>query len=60
VPIEDRRARKRASRRRLIITTALQLAEAEGWDAITTRRLSTEIEYSQPVNRQARLRRRSE
>jgi AcrR family transcriptional regulator len=25
------------------------LAEAEGWDAVTTRRLSTEIEYSQPV-----------
>ena len=26
-----------------------KLAEAEGWDAVTTRRLSTEIEYSQPV-----------
>jgi len=25
------------------------LAEADGWDAVTTRRLSTEIEYSQPV-----------
>jgi AcrR family transcriptional regulator len=25
------------------------LAESEGWDAVTTRRLSTEIEYSQPV-----------
>jgi AcrR family transcriptional regulator len=25
------------------------LAEREGWDAVTTRRLSTEIEYSQPV-----------
>jgi AcrR family transcriptional regulator len=25
------------------------VAEAEGWDAVTTRRLSTEIEYSQPV-----------
>ncbi|MFY9919750.1 MAG: TetR/AcrR family transcriptional regulator, partial [Mycobacterium sp.] len=35
--------------RRLIIATARQLAEAEGWDAVTTRRLSTEIEYSQPV-----------
>ena len=49
VPIEDRRARERAARRRLIITTARQLAEAEGWDAVTTRRLSAEIEYSQPV-----------
>ena len=26
-----------------------RLAEREGWDAVTTRRLSTEIEYSQPV-----------
>ncbi len=25
------------------------MAEADGWDAVTTRRLSTEIEYSQPV-----------
>jgi len=25
------------------------LAEAEGWDAVTTRRLSSQIEYSQPV-----------
>ncbi|MDP9168572.1 MAG: TetR/AcrR family transcriptional regulator [Actinomycetota bacterium] len=49
MPIEDRRERERAARRRLIITTARSLAEAEGWDAVTTRRLSTEIEYSQPV-----------
>ncbi len=47
--IGDRRERERAARRRLIITTARKLAEAEGWDAVTTRRLSTEIEYSQPV-----------
>ena len=47
--IQDRRERERAARRRLIITTARKLAEAEGWDAVTTRRLSTEIEYSQPV-----------
>jgi AcrR family transcriptional regulator len=47
--IRDRRERERAARRRLIITTARKLAEAEGWDAVTTRRLSTEIEYSQPV-----------
>ena len=47
--IEDRRARERAARRQLITTTARKLAEAEGWDAVTTRRLSTEIEYSQPV-----------
>src|SRR6478609_854428 len=47
--IEDRRVRDRAARRRLITTTARILAEREGWDAVTTRRLSTEIEYSQPV-----------
>lgn len=46
---EDRRTRERAARRQLIIATARKLAEAEGWDAVTTRRLSTEIEYSQPV-----------
>ncbi len=47
--IQDRRERERAARRRLIVATARSLAEAEGWDAVTTRRLSTEIEYSQPV-----------
>lgn len=47
--IDDRRERERAARRRLIVTTARKVAEAEGWDAVTTRRLSTEIEYSQPV-----------
>lgn len=46
---EDRRARERAARRQLIVDTARQVAEAEGWDAVTTRRLSAEIEYSQPV-----------
>ncbi|WNG83458.1 TetR/AcrR family transcriptional regulator [Mycobacterium sp. ITM-2016-00316] len=47
--LSDRRERERAARRRLIITTARRVAEAEGWDAVTTRRLSNEIEYSQPV-----------
>src|SRR3984957_11665058 len=47
--IEDRRSRERAARRQLITATARTLAEQEGWDAVTTRRLSTEIEYSQPV-----------
>lgn len=47
--IEDRRERERSARRRLIISTARTLAEAEGWDAVTTRRLAAEIEYSQPV-----------
>ncbi len=47
--IADRRLRDRAARRQLIVATARALAEREGWDAVTTRRLSTEIEYSQPV-----------
>jgi AcrR family transcriptional regulator len=47
--LNDRRTRERADRHRLILATARRLAEAEGWDAVTTRRLSTEIEYSQPV-----------
>ncbi|MDF2583055.1 MAG: transcriptional regulator, TetR family [Mycobacterium sp.] len=47
--LSDRRERERVARRRLIITTARRVAEAEGWDAVTTRRLSNEIEYSQPV-----------
>ena len=47
--IEERRERDRAARRQLIVTTSRRIAEAEGWDAVTTRRLSAEIEYSQPV-----------
>ena len=47
--IEDRRQRESAARRQLIVNTARSLAERDGWDAVTTRRLSTEIEYSQPV-----------
>jgi AcrR family transcriptional regulator len=46
---QTRRDRERADRERLIITAAKDLAESEGWDAVTTRRLATEIEYSQPV-----------
>ncbi|MFL9656024.1 TetR/AcrR family transcriptional regulator [Streptomyces sp. PB17] len=47
--IQTRRERERAERERLIVTAARDLAEAEGWDAVTTRRLAAEIEYSQPV-----------
>ena len=47
--IQTRRERERAERERLIVTAARELAEAEGWDAVTTRRLAEEIEYSQPV-----------
>jgi AcrR family transcriptional regulator len=46
---QTRRERELAERERLIVTAARELAEAEGWDAVTTRRLAAEIEYSQPV-----------
>jgi AcrR family transcriptional regulator len=47
--IRTRRERERAEREQLIITAARELAETEGWDAVTTRRLAAVIEYSQPV-----------
>ncbi len=45
----ERRERERAERRQAILTAARELAESEGWEAVTTRRLSDRIEYSQPV-----------
>lgn len=47
--IQQRRERERAERHRLIVTSARELAESEGWDAVTTRRLADRVEYSQPV-----------
>jgi len=47
--VHERRQRERAERERLIVTAARELAEAEGWDAVTTRRLAERVEYSQPV-----------
>ncbi|MCK0090334.1 TetR/AcrR family transcriptional regulator [Rhodococcus sp. F64268] len=47
--VQERKARERASRHRSIIAAAREMAEAEGWDAVTTRRLAERIEYSQPV-----------
>jgi AcrR family transcriptional regulator len=49
VSIQQRRERERAERHRLIIEAARHLAEAEGWEAVTTRRLAERVEYSQPV-----------
>jgi AcrR family transcriptional regulator len=48
-PSRQRRERELAQRRQLIIDSARELAETEGWDAVTTRRLADKIEYSQPV-----------
>ncbi|MFD6682021.1 TetR/AcrR family transcriptional regulator [Micromonospora parva] len=47
--ISERRERERAHRHQMIITAARELAEAEGWEAVTTRRLAERVEYSQPV-----------
>ena len=47
--VVDRRRRERAKRHDLIIAAARDLAEAEGWEAVTTRRLAELVEYSQPV-----------
>jgi AcrR family transcriptional regulator len=45
----ERKARARAERHQMIVTAARELAEREGWDAVTTRNLAERIEYSQPV-----------
>jgi len=47
--VQERKERERASRESLIVATARELAEQDGWDAVTTRRLAERIEYSQPV-----------
>jgi AcrR family transcriptional regulator len=49
VAVRERKERDRARRHRLIVSSARELAEREGWDAVTTRRLAERIEYSQPV-----------
>jgi AcrR family transcriptional regulator len=47
--IEERKSRQRGERERRITATARGVAEREGWNAVTIRRLAEEIEYSQPV-----------
>ena len=47
--ISDRRSRERKDREQRIVAAARELAERDGWEAVTTRRLSEAIEYSQPV-----------
>ncbi|HEV2633941.1 MAG TPA: TetR/AcrR family transcriptional regulator [Actinocrinis sp.] len=49
MPVQERKQRERADRERLIVATARELAEQQGWDAVTVRRLAERIEYSQPV-----------
>jgi AcrR family transcriptional regulator len=47
--IAERKSRQRAERESRIIAAARVIAERDGWDAVTVRRLADEIEYSQPV-----------
>ena len=47
--ITERKGRERAEREHRIVAAARLIAEREGWDAVTIRRLADEIEYSQPV-----------
>lgn len=47
--IAERKGRQRAERESRIIAAARVIAERDGWNAVTIRRLAEEIEYSQPV-----------
>jgi AcrR family transcriptional regulator len=47
--IAERKGRERADREHRIVAAARVVAEREGWDAVTIRRLADEIEHSQPV-----------
>ncbi|MVU82032.1 TetR family transcriptional regulator [Nocardia sp. ET3-3] len=47
--IQTRKERERAERRQRIVDTAREIAETDGWDAVTVRKLADRIEYSQPV-----------
>ncbi len=47
--IQQRKERERADRHQRIVSAARRLAETEGWDAVTVRKLAESIEYSQPV-----------
>ena len=47
--IVERKNRQRVEREARIVSAARAIAEHEGWDAVTVRRLAQEIEYSQPV-----------
>jgi AcrR family transcriptional regulator len=49
VGVAERKVRERAEREARIVEVARSIAEADGWAAVTIRRLATEIEYSQPV-----------
>jgi AcrR family transcriptional regulator len=47
--IAERKGRERVEREHRIVASARAIAEAEGWSAVTVRRLAEQVEYSQPV-----------
>ena len=47
--VRERRQREREELRRAILETARGIAAAEGWAAVTIRRVADKIEYSPPV-----------
>jgi AcrR family transcriptional regulator len=47
--VRERRQREREELRRAILDTAREIAAAEGWSAVTIRRVAEKIEYSPPV-----------
>jgi AcrR family transcriptional regulator len=49
VATSERMARRREQRRAAILVAAREFAEAEGWAAVTSRRLADAIDYTQPV-----------
>ncbi|WP_407442203.1 TetR/AcrR family transcriptional regulator [Rhodococcus sp. (in: high G+C Gram-positive bacteria)] len=48
-PAAARKAQQLAEREQRIVASARALAEEQGWEAVTVRRLADAIEYSQPV-----------
>lgn len=44
-----RRERQRVTNRENILRAALEIAEREGWPAVTIRRIADEIEYTSPI-----------
>lgn len=48
-PSAARKVRRQEERREQIVAAARDLAEVQGWEAVTIRRLADAIEHSQPV-----------
>ncbi|MDR1416635.1 MAG: TetR/AcrR family transcriptional regulator, partial [Prevotellaceae bacterium] len=45
----ERRQKEREATRKSIMDTALNIAIAEGWNAVTIRRIADTIEYTPPI-----------